>query len=552
MPKEYNNPDFMQKWAVIACDQYTSDAGYWERVKDFSGNNMSSLNLIFPEIYLERESEEQGGERIKNITLNMKKYADSLVCFENAMLLIERTLKNGAKRYGIVGAVDLEEYSYAEDSNAKIRSTEETVISRIPPRVKIRENADLELPHVMLLYNDERDTLIGGLKDAVKTENLKKIYDFKLMQESGEIKAYLLEAKNIEFVKNTLSELEAGFMFAVGDGNHSLATAKECYESLKKTTPDYLNHPARYALAEIVNIYDESLEFEPIHRILFDVEPSHVSEKMSESLTPEEARQVKPLQIFLDGYLEEYGGRIDYIHGERELAELAKQPGAIGFICETVPKSGFFEAIAKGGALPRKTFSMGEADDKRFYVECRKITLDKKITSDKTETKNETKNENINIKIEMEDGGVITAELYPETAPLTVDNFVSLAKSGFYDGLIFHRVIPGFMIQGGCPEGTGTGGPGHNIKGEFASNGVPNDLSHERGVMSMARAGDPDSAGSQFFIMVKAAPHLNRQYAAFGKVLTGMDIADKIAGAERNSKDKPLTDQKIKTVTVIP
>jgi len=150
----------------------------------------------------------------------------------------------------------------------------------------------------------------------------------------------------------------------------------------------------------------------------------------------------------------------------------------------------------------------------------------------------------------MEDGGIMTAELYPDTAPVTVDNFVTLAKSGFYDGVIFHRVIPGFMIQGGCPEGTGRGGPGHSIKGEFAKNGVPNDLKHERGVMSMARTSDPDSAGSQFFIMVKAAKHLDKQYAAFGRILTGMDVADKIVAEERDAHDKPLADQKIKTVVV--
>ena len=156
----------------------------------------------------------------------------------------------------------------------------------------------------------------------------------------------------------------------------------------------------------------------------------------------------------------------------------------------------------------------------------------------------------VKIEIIMEDGGVMTAELYPEIAPITVDNFVKLAKANFYDGIIFHRVIPGFMIQGGCPDGTGTGGPGYNIKGEFAKNGVANDLAHERGVMSMARTSDPDSAGSQFFIMVKAAPHLDKNYAAFGKVITGMDAADKIVAAERDGRDKPLTDQKIKTVVV--
>ncbi|MFO7611290.1 MAG: peptidylprolyl isomerase [Clostridia bacterium] len=158
--------------------------------------------------------------------------------------------------------------------------------------------------------------------------------------------------------------------------------------------------------------------------------------------------------------------------------------------------------------------------------------------------------ENITATIEMENGGIIKLELYPDTAPETVGNFVSLAQSNFYDGLIFHRVIPGFMIQGGCPLGNGTGGPGHNIKGEFKSNGVENNLRHERGVISMARAGHPDSAGSQFFIMVAGSPHLDGQYAAFGKVNEGMDVVDNIVGARRDARDKPYEDQVIKKVTV--
>ena len=154
------------------------------------------------------------------------------------------------------------------------------------------------------------------------------------------------------------------------------------------------------------------------------------------------------------------------------------------------------------------------------------------------------------VTIEMEDGGVIKAELYPEVAPNTVNNFISLIQAGFYDGLIFHRVIPGFMIQGGCPQGIGIGGPGYNIKGEFARNGVQNDLKHDRGVLSMARAMNPNSAGSQFFIMVERAPHLDGDYAAFGKVTEGMDVADRIVSASRDRSDKPYADQRMKKVTV--
>jgi uncharacterized protein (DUF1015 family) len=189
LPKEYNNAEFMEKWAVIACDQYTSDMNYWENARRFAADNMSALNLVFPEIYLETESAEQQSKRIKNIAADMRAYEERLTCFENAMFLIERTLKNGMKRYGIIGAVDLEEYDYAKVSRLKIRSTEETVLSRIPPRVKIRENAAFELPHVMILYDDKDDILIGGLKN----QELKKIYDFTLMQNAGAVKAYLID-----------------------------------------------------------------------------------------------------------------------------------------------------------------------------------------------------------------------------------------------------------------------------------------------------------------------------------------------------------------------
>jgi uncharacterized protein (DUF1015 family) len=227
---------------VIACDQYTSDAAYWDSVRELAGDGMSTLNLIFPELYLERESEEQGRERIKSAAKNMRDYTESgsFVSFRDAMFLVERTLKNGAKRRGILGAVDLEEYSYAKGSKAKIVPTEETVVSRIPPRVKIREQASLELPHAMLLYNDDGDVLMENLRK----QPLEKIYDFTLMQDSGKICAYLLDAQSISFVKNTLGEFGKDFLFAVGDGNHSLAAAKACYENIKQTDPDYLNHPA--------------------------------------------------------------------------------------------------------------------------------------------------------------------------------------------------------------------------------------------------------------------------------------------------------------------
>jgi len=403
LPKFADNAESMQKWGVIACDQYTSDISYWDKIKEFTKGEISALNLIFPEIYLETESTDEQTQRMKNISDSMNEYEKDLVCYKNSMFYIERALKNGTTRYGLVGAVDLEDYDYNKNSKAKIRSTEETVPSRLPPRIKIRENALLELPHVMILYNDENDILMSGLKQ--NTANLKKAYDFDLMQNSGKITAYNLDTQNINFVKETLGKFEnGGVLFAVGDGNHSLATAKECWENVKKSIKpeEYENHPARYALAEIVNIYDKSLEFEPIYRVLFDVEPLDVIENMKKEFeisedspscenyqefdvyygettkkifinNPKYALPVKNLQVFLDDYLKQNSGRIDYVHGKSETIEFSKKNNSLGFIFDTIQKSDLFPAIAKDGVLPRKTFSMGEADDKRFYIECRKI-----------------------------------------------------------------------------------------------------------------------------------------------------------------------------------
>ncbi|MCL1792618.1 MAG: DUF1015 domain-containing protein [Oscillospiraceae bacterium] len=400
LPKRANDPDFMEKWAVIACDQYTSDISYWEKTKDFVGGAVSALDLIFPEIYLELESQGEQKKRIGDIAGFMDRYEKDLECHENSMFYIERTLKNGSVRQGLVGAVDLEEYDCQKDSKAKIRPTEKTVPERIPPRVKIRERARFELPHAMVLFADENEILMPELKKNAPSQ--KKLYDFELMHKSGRVKCHSLDAENIAFVKQTLGALEkSGFMFAVGDGNHSLATAKECWEDIKKTLPpgECANHPARYALAEIVNIYDKSLEFEPIYRIMFEVDPKDIvaemkkffvperkssgfhefeafygknSEKISVS-APEFTLPVESLQLFLDDYKKRRGGKIDYVHGKAETVELAQKEGTIGFVFDTMKKSDLFSAIEKGGVLPRKTFSMGEADDKRFYIECRRI-----------------------------------------------------------------------------------------------------------------------------------------------------------------------------------
>ena len=395
----------MTKWGVIACDQYTSDLSYWESVREIVGGEMSALDMIFPEVYIETEDDNKKSERIKNINDKMTEYIEKLKCYEDSVFYIERELRNGSIRHGFTGMIDLEEYDYKKDAKAKIRATEETAVERLPPRIKIRENAVLELPHVMLLYNDADNSIVSEIKDNINS--LEKVYDFELMKDSGKIKAYRLDNKNIASLKDKLVSLEegsrSGLLFAVGDGNHSLAAAKECYESIKKQYGgESINHPARYALVEIVNIYDKSLDFEPIYRVLFDIEPEKVIESLQKEYdisfgepkseayhkfevyyadksceifinNPKYYLPVKVLQEFLDNYLKKNKAKIDYIHGKSETVTISQKANNIGFIFETMAKGDLFETIERDGVLPRKTFSMGEAYDKRFYVECRKI-----------------------------------------------------------------------------------------------------------------------------------------------------------------------------------
>lgn len=377
-----------EKWSVIACDQYTSDEEYWQVVKDYVGDCPSSLNLILPEIYLD-----DAKNRIDGINRNMREYleGDIFKCYENSYIYVVRTLKNGNVRKGIVGKVDLCDYEYTKASNALVRATEATVVSRIPPRVEIRKNATLELPHVMLLADDKDNSVFASIEKELG--KFKIAYDFDLMLDSGHITGYVIDGENAEKLQSKFSKLigdgEDKMLFAVGDGNHSLATAKVCSQKF----PNELN---RYALAEIVNIHDNSLKFEPIYRVLFNVEPekiiddfvkSHDGEYFGEgsqkftcvygnkkreiSVKPTSKLSVGTLQKYLDEKCPEV--KIDYIHGENAVKKLCMQPGTLGFIFNSMKKSELFEAIKADGALPRKTFSMGKADDKRFYIEARKI-----------------------------------------------------------------------------------------------------------------------------------------------------------------------------------
>lgn len=400
----------MEKWAVVACDQYTSEPEYWARVSDTVGENDSTLKLILPEVYLEESDVDERIEKIHK-AMNDALGKDLFTEYKDSLIYIERTQSDGKVRQGIVGMIDLEEYDYNKGSTSPVRATEATVVERIPPRVKIRNGAPLELPHIMILIDDENKTVVEPCKASVSSP----VYDFSLMENGGSIKGYVLseEAKNNVFkALDNLSDNEAfnnkygitGYptlLFAMGDGNHSLATAKEYYEQLKRANPDkdMSAHPARYALAEIVNLHSPALEFEAIHRIVTEIDEQKLIDAMTKELVlsgtpsaqsfvlvtknvekvfyigkPTSELSVGSLQEFLDRYIKENGGKIDYIHGADVVKNLSVNENSLGFILSDMKKSELFPTVIKDGALPRKTFSMGHAADKRFYVECRKIT----------------------------------------------------------------------------------------------------------------------------------------------------------------------------------
>ncbi len=399
----------IKKWAVIACDQYTSEADYWKKTSEITGNSPSSLNLILPEIFLE---ESDVDDKINNIHNNMKKYLSDGIFeeYKNSMVYIERIQSNNILRTGILGMIDLEEYDFSKGSVSQVRATEATVIERIPPRIKIRDGAMLELPHIMILIDDEKNTVIEPL--SKEKDRMKKLYDAELMQGGGKISGYLINENKCLEIINRLDNLadkenfekkygvKDVLLYAMGDGNHSLATAKEFYEQLKKKNPekDFSSHPARYALVEIVNLHSPALEFEAIHRVITETKTDKLISEMTDALElsdiPSEQSfkiivrgnektvyihkkssnlTVGSLQNFLDKYLSENSGKIDYIHGADTVLRLTTSENSIGFILPDMKKSQLFPTVIKDGALPRKTFSMGHAQDKRYYIECRKI-----------------------------------------------------------------------------------------------------------------------------------------------------------------------------------
>ena len=396
LPRFRNDPEKMKKWACVACDQYTSEPDYWERVGNFVGDSESTLRVTLPEIWL-GEAE----KRIPVINQTMERYLETVLePFTDSMIYLERTLRNGKVRKGVIGAVDLECYDYNKGAKSLVRATEGTVLERIPPRVRIREGAPIELPHIMILIDDPGRMVIEPLSG----EKLKVAYDFDLMENSGHVRGGFIPADTQARIISALEKLAVGenpLLFAMGDGNHSLASAKAYWEEIKPTltVSERETHPARFALAEIVNIHDDALDFEPIYRVVFGVEPEKLRAELrayaaslpendspAQTITlvtsggeedivfenPTSFLPVGTLQSFLDRFVKESGAKLDYIHGIDSVKKLVSRD-SVGFIFRGMEKSDLFPTVIADGALPRKTFSMGEADDKRFYLEARRI-----------------------------------------------------------------------------------------------------------------------------------------------------------------------------------
>ena len=398
--------DSMKKWAVIACDQFSSQPEYWKEVEDYVKEAPSTLHLMLPEAKLGSKDED---DKIRKIQSTMKNYVDNhlLKTYEKSFIYVERTLQNGKIRRGVVGVIDLEEYSYTPEDEAKIRSTERTVMERIPPRMKIRYQAPIELPHVILLCDDWKNELLEYITQ--NKENMPKLYEFDLMQKGGHIAGWLVDGTIKEQFVEKLQQYEQmmaekykdlsrhPMYYAVGDGNHSLATAKACYEKLKQNHQwkHVENHLARYALVELENLHDDSQQFEPIHRVITGTDVQELIDALKEQCCDENGQEIRcyygnkeevlhlnlhehqlavdKVQIFLDEYLKENSGVIDYIHGEDVLRKLASQENAVGIELPAMEKDQLFPSVMTDGTLPRKTFSMGHASEKRYYIEGRAI-----------------------------------------------------------------------------------------------------------------------------------------------------------------------------------
>lgn len=393
----------MHAWSVVACDQFTSEPEYWAKVNEIVGDNPSALRLIMPEAELGIKNPE---EESKKINATMVEYIDGRVFkeYKQSYVYVERRLLGGMLRRGIVGAFDLEAYDWSEGTHTLIRATEHTVEDRLPPRVRVREDALLEMPHIMVFMDDPEDAVLGAVKKG------DKLYDFELMQNGGHISGWLVDDNAA--LENALARLEDPqkladkygaaenpIIFAMGDGNHSFAAAKKHWERVKSKLPEneWENCPARYALAELVNIHDKAISFEPIHKVIFDTEPeSFISEAKSffadqagegRSFTLITAAGSESISVsgttigeligscedFCREYIARHGGRIDYIHGDDECKTMSKRKNCAGILLPRMEKSELFKSVMSSGPFPKKSFSIGVGRDKRYYLECRRI-----------------------------------------------------------------------------------------------------------------------------------------------------------------------------------
>ena len=388
-----------EKWSVVACDQFTSEREYWHKLERYVGDAKSTLKLIFPEAYLEDDDKD---ERIENINRTMREYLDGGVfkTLKDSFIVCKRTTASGVSRLGIVLAIDLEDYCFTHPSHAYVRSTEGVVLDRIPPRLKIRQDAPVELPHIMLLIDDRKHRVIEPIWEG--RADLEKVYDFDLNMGGGHLEGYRIDAqkvidvfdKYVDSVQDLYGEKTNDFIFAVGDGNHSLATAQAHWNRIKEGLTDAQKavHPARFALCEVENLHDDGIVFEPIHRFVFGAKEDFIG-YLQTALSGEKtieafdkignytlnvdrvgAKAIKDIQDAIDAYLKEHSEcSVDYIHGIEHLKDVAAHNVGVAIAMPKIEKDELFGYVLKNGTLCRKAFSMGEAEEKRYYFEAKKI-----------------------------------------------------------------------------------------------------------------------------------------------------------------------------------
>lgn len=401
----------MTKWSVVACDQFSSQPDYWAALEELCANAPSTLHLMLPEAYLETKDQFDAAEEIN---AEMRNY---LACgvfrtLKDSYIYVERTLPSGTVRRGLVGVLDLEDYDYSPDSGSLIRATEATVESRLPPRVRVREGAALEMPHIMVFIDDEEDSVM--LAAAANKSDPVPAYDFELSAGGGQIRGWQITGAEADALDTVIDHLGAAdrltgkygdaapAVFAMGDGNHSLATAKKCWEMLKPTlsAEERETHPARFSLVELVNIHDDGITFEPIHKVVFETDASEFLTAAEQCFAPyiseEDAthairvltaggervlklsgftigRLIGFAEDFCQSYMAAHGGKIDYIHNDDTAERMGRQSGCGAILLPKMEKSELFSSVIRSGIFPRKSFSIGHAEDKRYYLECRRI-----------------------------------------------------------------------------------------------------------------------------------------------------------------------------------